>query len=201
MASSSALRSGIKNYERYLNVLSGTEPYVAPSLSDYDLLETEILTGTQASVTFSSLNSTYGADYQHLQLRIVAQTNRGESEDIGRVAINNVYARSHWLLGGGGAVQSSTESSTYFRSIWTAGGKDSGSFGAAVIDILDPFATSKNTTVRNFSGFYGTEARVVALGSTAYYSTSATDSVKFEAIGSWVADSRFSLYGLKKASA
>jgi hypothetical protein len=198
LPSKSLSRSSLLSFQKYSSLLAGNDPYI-PFTSDYDLLETEILTGTQASVTFSSLNSKYAADYQHLQLRIVTQTNRGESEDIARVAINNTYAISHWLIGGGVSAQSGTESSTYYRSIWTSGGSPTDSFGAAVIDILDAFETSKNKTVRNFSGFYGSAARVVGLASTAYYSTSSTDSVKFEAIGSWVAGSRFSLYGLKAA--
>jgi hypothetical protein len=44
---------------------------ISVAAGSYDLLETEILTGSQTSVTFSSLNSTYGADYQHLQARCV----------------------------------------------------------------------------------------------------------------------------------
>jgi hypothetical protein len=63
-----------------LGVLAAQAEAAAPAAAgSYDLLETEILTGTQASVTFSSLNSTYGADYQHLQLRIVTRDNRGIS--------------------------------------------------------------------------------------------------------------------------
>ena len=168
----------------------------APVPDVYDLLETDILTGSQASVTFSSLNSTYGADYQHLQLRVASKTNRSDVEDIARVAINNTYNRSHYLQGTGVSVQSSSETSPYYRSWFTSGATGTDIFGGAVIDILDPFETTKNTTIRTFSGFASTK---IAIGSTAYYSTSATDSIKFEAIGSWVSGSRFSLYGLRSA--
>ena len=182
-----------------LGVLAAQAEGAVAVASDYDLLETEILTGTETSVTFSSLNSTYGGTYQHLQIRIASKTNRADSEDIARVAINNTYNRSHYLQGTGVSVQSGSETSPYYRSWFTSGATGTDIFGGAVIDILDPFETTKNTTIRTFSGFENATADKIAIGSTAYYSTNATDSIKFEAIGSWVSGSRFSLYGLRSA--
>ena len=52
-----------------LGVLAAQAEAAAPAgVAAYDLLETEILTGSQASVTFSSLGD-YASDYQHLQVR------------------------------------------------------------------------------------------------------------------------------------
>lgn len=200
MPNKSLSRSGLLTYQKYSSLLAGNNPYIPVPPSDYDLLETEILTGTQASVIFSSLNSTYGADYQHLQIRVASKTNRADSEDIARVAINNTYNRSHYLQGTGVSVQSGSETSPYYRSWFTSGATGTAIFGGAVIDILDPFETTKNTTIRTFSGFENSTADKIAIGSTAYYSTSATDSIKFEAIGSWVSGCRFSLYGLKASA-
>jgi hypothetical protein len=56
--------AGILDYQKYSNFLAGNSPV---SLGSYDLLETEILTGTQASVEFTSLDSY--TDYQHFQIR------------------------------------------------------------------------------------------------------------------------------------
>ena len=47
----------------------------------FDLLETQTLGTAAASVTFSSL-STYAADYQHLQIRMVAKSADGVSSNL-----------------------------------------------------------------------------------------------------------------------
>lgn len=180
-----------------LGILNSAAAGAAGAPGDYDLLESQILTGPESSVTFSGLNTAYSTDYQHLQIRISSKTDRADVEDIGKIAINNTYAQSHYLQGTGVSVQAGTEGSPNYRSWFTAGATGTGVFGGAVIDVLNAFATTKNKTIRTFSGFSTTK---IAIGSTAYYSNTATDSIKFEAIGNWVADSRFSLYGLRKVA-
>jgi hypothetical protein len=70
-------------------------------------------------------------------------------------------------------------------------------FGAAVVDILDPFSTTKNTTVRTLLGQTSSTNRV-ALSSGAFYSTAAITSVTlFPETESILAGSRFSLYGIR----
>jgi hypothetical protein len=69
------------------------------------------------------------------------------------------------------------------------------SFGAGVMDVLDPFETTKNKTVRALFG--NTIAPRVELTSAVYLSTSSITSLSFSAIGSLVSGSRFSLYGIK----
>ena len=176
-----------------------TPPAVA---SDYDLLETEILTGDTASVTFSSLNSTYGADYQHLQIRAVVQSNRGAGDDLVRLQINNatgsVYSH-HGLRGNGSTVAAySTGSSTtsMFLGEQPDGTTGADRFGPFVCDILDPFDTNKYTTIRTLSG---NEANSVGFRSGLYQATTAVDELDFTCLASFVAGSRFSLYGLRSA--
>ena len=170
----------------------------------YDLLETEILTSSQSSVTFSSLNSTYGADYQHLQIRYVARTTRDLASDITQMYFNGDTGSNyswHRLRGNGAAIDSEGQSSqsymraTYVPSTLTA----SNIFGAGVIDILDPFETNKNTTIRAFGG--ETANNYVAIHSGAWYNTAALTSITIDQFGTnFVADSRFSLYGLKASA-
>lgn len=170
----------------------------------YDLLETEILTGSQASVTFSSLNSTYGTDYQHLQIRMTGRcTTASTSDEEVFMQLNSDsgsnYA-SHRLRGSGSTVTSTAYATqTKLRAGFIPRDNEtSGMFGATVIDILDPFETTKNTTIRLLSG---SGALGIYLFSGVWLNTSAlTTILLYPEINSFVTGSRFGLYGLKKAT-
>jgi hypothetical protein len=73
-----------------------------------------------------------------------------------------------------------------------------GTYAASVIDILDPFDTNKNTTIRVLTGFTGAINRVL-LESGLWMNTDAITSITFDEYygSSFAAGSRFSLYGLK----
>ena len=181
-------------------------PVSAAAAGSYDLLETEILTGSQASVTFSSLNSTYGADYQHLQIRMTTRTTRAGDGDFIYVRFNGVTSSSysrHQLTGNGSSVSSYGAGSV--TSIptpdTTSAGSSADRFGAVVIDILDPFETTKNTTVRAFGGA-NSGFNQIGLFSGAYFSTDAISSITLASgnSASVAASSRFSLYGLKASA-
>lgn len=188
-----------------LGVLAAQAEGAVAGASAYDLLETEILTGSQASVTFSSLNSTYGADYQHLQIRVAARTDRSNALDFLNIRFNaddtlSNYAR-HLLVGDGSAVNSaaSTGASTITNIGAIAGNTfTADGFGSHVIDILDPFETTKNTTVRSIGGLASTE---VNFNSILYIDTAAITSIKLQTYygTNFVTACRFSLYGLKAA--
>ena len=181
-------------------------PVSAAGVAAYDLLETEILTGSQATVTFSSLNSTYGADYQHLQVRIVARTDRANTGDVLLTRFNGDSGSNysyHTVYGNGSTVTSTGAGSDSVLEIFRISGatNTANSFGAVVLDILDPFETTKNTTIRALSGLTGS-LNEVHLRSGAWYNTDALTSINFDQFGSnFVTTSRFSIYGLKKASA
>ena len=201
-------QSSLLNFEKYSSLLAGNDPYI-PFTSSYDLLETEILTGTQASVTFSSLNSTYGADYQHLQIRALVRSERaGNTQDWTIVRFNgdtgSNYARHSLNADGSGVYSSGSGSQTYADSIGTqpTTTNTAYSFAAGVIDILDPFDTSKNTTIRTLFGYTGSNSRV-GLTSGLWNNTAALTSILLDQGGgtNYVSGCRFSLYGLKKASA
>ena len=190
--------AGILDYQKYSSFLAGNAAF-APSA--YDLLETEILTGSQASVTFSSLNSTYGADYQHLQVRMTVRGDTAStSEEEVFMQLNSDtggnYA-SHRLRGSGSTVTSTPYTSqTKLRAAFMPRGNETaGNFGATVIDILDPFETTKNTTIRLFNG---QGSLGVYLFSGVWINTSAlTTILLYPEINNFVAGSRFTLIGLK----
>ena len=189
-----------------LGVLAAQAEAAAPAAAgSYDLLATEILTGSQASVTFSSLNSTYGSTYQHLQIRATFRSNRSASTGGAGIRFNSDsgtnYTR-HWLEGDGSTVESSAVTSTDLTDLgaYTATTATANAFAASVVDILDPFETTKYTTIRRLNG-YAANVYNIALGSGLWMNTAAlTDIEIFDRFSTFVTGSRFSLYGLKKAA-
>lgn len=169
----------------------------------YDLLATEILTSSQASVTFSSLD-TLAAGYQHLQIRMVA---RATFSNVERTFICRVNSDSgnnydhHGLFGTGSSVASyaSTSQAKIDLGSFAANNAALGAFGAGVMDILDPFETSKYTTFRTLSGAQTTPH--ITLRSGLWMNTAALTSIEIsEPTSNIAAGSRFSLYGLKASA-
>jgi hypothetical protein len=167
----------------------------------YELLQTYSLSSSQATVTFSNLATSYAADYQHLQIRFVAQgTRTGGNMELYATANGLTSYRSHWLVGNGSTVSSSTLSYSKMFLGNITGADSTSQFGAGVIDILDPFE-SKNKTVRTFIGTTSAPNRV-AVHSALIETTSQLSSFTFDpepAGWGFAAGSRFSIYGLKGA--
>lgn len=176
---------------------AGFRPSAAGS---FDLLETTVLTGSQASVEFTNLTSKYASTYQHLQIRAVVQSQR-TSVDAFFVRYNGDSGTNytfHRLSGNGSSVSSGVgtgENRGYIGDVF--GQNSTNQFAPAVIDILDPFETSKYTTGRSLSGYTTGEIR---LGSHLWLNTAALTSINlFTLNGNLSQYSRFSLYGLKAA--
>ena len=181
-----------------LGVLAAQAEGAVAVASDYDLLETEILTGTQTLVEFTGLNTAYAADYQHLQFRMTFGQNTGLGIGAAEIQFNsNNGTRSHRLWGNGSSVQSGEYTTT--TSFFVNGNATSDIYTGMVLDVLDPFNSSKNTTVRWLSGSASTSEPFVQLGSGFWNNTATITSIGFNRTASWVAGSRFSLYGLKGA--
>ena len=186
-----------------LGILNSQAAGAPGGAGDYQLLETTVLGSDTASVTFSSLNSTYGSDYKHLQIRFTGRTDTSGANTI-RMRFNSdstsSYAR-HFLLGNGSTVSSPSATSQTEMSAGSIpdSADDAGNFGGSVVDILDPFSTSKNTTIRALYGHTG-GGNNIHLTSGLYFKTDAITSFElFESGGNnFVTGSRFSLYGLKE---
>ncbi len=171
------------------------------SAGSFDLLETQVLTSAASNITFNSL-STYSA-YQHFQLRILSRSSRASSGDNLFMRFNgdtgSNYSR-HILYGeGGGSAASFGQASQTYADLGTIPGATytSNAFSAAVVDILDPFETTKYKTVRAFNGV---GSLWVALNSAAWLNTNALSSIQVYAPnGNLVQYSRVSLYGIKAA--
>jgi hypothetical protein len=168
--------------------------------SDYELITTTVLTTDTASVTFSSLG-TYSSTYKHLQIRVVARSSRSGETD-SRITLQFNTATSgyfaHELQGDGSSVSSSGETSQSAIRIgfMTANDSDANAFGAAIIDVLDPYSTSKNTTFRSLTG--ATDLNRIRLNSGSRATTDSVTEIKLlDAFANFKTGSRFSLYGIK----
>ena len=173
----------------------------------YDLLETQVLTSSASSVTFTGLD-TLAAGYQHLQIRGTVRKDGGTGEfaDNMQFVFNSDTGTNyayHFLFGGAVVVQSSSvtnDDSIQIANVVPRTTAPAGLFGAFVTDILDFSSPSKNTTTRTLSGSISANEQDVALSSGLYISTSAITTIAISpTVHNFVAGSRFSLYGIKGA--
>lgn len=168
----------------------------------YDLIETSIISGSStSSVTFSSLG-TYSSTYKHLQLRLTVRTNRPINQDDSiRIRYNGDTATNysfHALRGASGSVASFAGTSVdygYLNDYTAASGTPTGNFTAFVIDLLDPYSTTKFKTTRTLTG--SSNIAHIALVSNLWRSTSSLTSIELYSGSTFNAGTRFSLYGIK----
>jgi hypothetical protein len=194
MAVKSLKTSGIINQKKSNSMLTGY------SFQDFELIDSVFLASTTANVNFSNLQN-YAVDYKHLQIRFTARTTRGEINDAVFYRINGDtganYAR-HQIFGNGSTVSSIagiSETSTGNNSI-TGNTATANAFGAGVLDFLDPYSSTKNTTIRSFSGI-PVNFNLVMLSSGLYNNTASVSSITLFSLASFVTGSRFSLYGIR----
>ena len=197
MAIKSLARSTIRQAQRGNSALAGYES------NYFHHLETVRLGGNASSVELTNL-ARYN-DFQHFQIRLVTRTNRAANEDPLGIRFNgdsgNNYV-THLLYGSGSSVASATSIPggpfNYLIPAYVgAANNTANAFSGLVIDILDPFETAKNKTVRCL---WATPAgNLVGIDSGLWMSGAAITSITlFPGIGSALLQgSRFSLYGLK----
>lgn len=180
----------------------------ASTLTAFESIATTTLGSDTATITFSSIPSTY----QHLQIRIMAKnaftTNRGVS--LSRMRMNSDTASNysyHRLTGDGATAAASggaTQTYIYFMDTNGFGASDNSTFATGIIDIHDYASTTKNKTVRSFSGVNQNSATAseqsIGLESGLWISTSAITRLDITSGGgNWKTGSTFALYGIKGA--
>jgi len=177
----------------------------APSGAYDSIATTTVGAGGAATITFSSIPSTY----THLQVRYMGMTSRATyGQDAMNVAFNGVggtsYSR-HDLRADGSAVSagSATSQGTIDLNYATLGTTVSSYPGVGVIDILDYANTSKYKTLRYLGGVdeNGTIAGypgAVVYASGLFQSTSAISSITFTPqLAAFAQYTSFALYGIK----
>jgi hypothetical protein len=165
--------------------------------TDFQLISTQLLASTAASVTFSSIPSTY----RHLQLRITLRDTFAVEQIDASMRFNSDNGNNysfHYLKGNGSAASSLAATGYNRLDILRAAGSNAttGIYVPNIVDILDYSQTTKNKVVRLLNGGQASSSTYtqVALNSGLWMSTTAINSINIYsqtlAIGS-----RFSLYG------
>ena len=170
----------------------------APTGSMYHIASTTLST-TAASVTFSSI----AADYTHLQIRMIARDTRSVTLEGYTIQFNGDTVGNysdHSLYGDGSSAAAFANTSATFMSPYAIASANATAsvFGASVIDILDYANTNKYKTIRSLTGVDNNGSGVIGFSSGNWRNTAAITSVTVGAqVGTWVAYSSFSLYGVK----
>lgn len=168
---------------------------VAAATTSYESIATTTVgAGGSATITFSSIPSTYS----HLQIRYIARNTTAIDSFIIRFNsdISSNYAR-HKLTGDGATASAvAATSATYMASsdYPTA----TSTFAAGVIDILDYANTNKYKTMRLLAGYDANGSGLVDFRSNLWMSTNAVTTITITAnSNSFAQYSSFALYGVK----
>lgn len=191
--------------------LLGAAGFTQP-IEAFDLLETTVLSSNATSVNFNNLNSNYGSIYQHLQIRFSMRHTSNDTSLMARMngdATGGNY-QGIWMESSGGGIGQSSRTDTnslIFFYPQDFAGAESSSFYAGILDILDPFETNKNTTIRCLLGATGNNQKI-GLATGGWFNSAALTSFGLS-VGTgnpapwqgsnFTTNSRFSLYGLKAA--
>lgn len=162
--------------------------------------------GGASEINFSSI----GTSWSHLQLRILARTDRGAEQDSAKIQFNNDttsgnYYQSHYVSGNGATVSVDAQgTSTY---IWiprfAASTATASNFGVAVVDVLDYKSTNKHKTTRTLGGYDNNGSGQIWFSSGLWFPStiSAISSIKLTPVSgsNFTQYSHFALYGIKSA--
>jgi hypothetical protein len=137
------------------------------------------------------------SDYQHLQIRMTARTGaaanlkiRYNGDTAGNYSFHYLEATGSSVISGAGTSQSSGDLGVAVA--------ETNVFSGFVVDILDPFETTKFKTGRSFYGAATAGSKWMGIMSHNWRSTSAVTSINISAgAQSFQTGSRFSIYGIK----
>jgi hypothetical protein len=173
----------------------------ALAVGDYESIATTTVGGGgAASVTFSSIPSTY----THLQVRMIARTNRAAGVDPMALTLNSDTGNNyswHDMYGDGSGVYAEASTSTSNVKFYRAAGSTAtaGIFGTVVLDILDYQNSNKYKTIRYLGGIDQNGSGEMFFGSGLWMNSAATTSITIAPfVGtSFSQYSSFALYGIK----
>jgi hypothetical protein len=165
----------------------------------YDLISTTTLGTASSFVTFSNLGD-YSSTYKHLQIRVVARSTRTDVDSAIGVQFNATTSGYFWheLQGNGtSATSSASTSQSSMRLGYTTGNSSAASaFGVMVLDVLDPYSTTRNKTFRALTG--GTNLNRIRLTSGSLVLTNSVTEIKLnDNFANFAIGSRFSIYGIR----
>ena len=177
---------------------------VAAATNSYESIATVTVgAGGSSSISFSSIPSTY----KHLQVRMIAKTDRALNRDTIGLTFNGTsggtaYSR-HGFYGDGSTVAAEGSASQPSIYILRATGNSSATniFGAIIVDVLDYLNSNKYKTVRALGGFDANGAGEMTMYSGVYQATTAISSLTLVPVNgtNFLQYSSFALYGIKGA--
>lgn len=173
------------------------------SANSYESIYATTLGSTQTNITLGSIPSTY----KHLQVRILARTDRAVTLESTFIYLNtdstpfpsNNY-NGHGLIGNGAAASAYFDGGNFLPTgVISGSSATSNIFGALVVDILDYTDTNKFTTSRSLGGVDLNGSGQVRLVSGLWRNTAAVNSITFTTNGggSFIAGTQVALYGIK----
>lgn len=168
------------------------------SLSSYESIATATGTGSSGTITFSSIPSTF----KHLEIRQLNIPSGITTLYLSANSLGGTNYSRHFLLGEGSTVATggqASQSSIYVCGLYTSIQTTYPNVG--IISILDYTSTSKNKTVRIFSGHDRNGSGEVNIVSGSIMTTSAISSISLilDAPYTFSTSSTFALYGIKEA--
>jgi hypothetical protein len=171
----------------------------APSGAYDSIATTTVGAGGAATVTFSSIPSTY----THLQIRGILR-HTPDSPSYGLASYFNGDTGSnysfHTLQGDGASATgiAATSQIVIVNSQMPGSGATANAFGAVVIDVLDYANTNKFKTSRSLGGWDGNGSGYINLYSGNWRNTAAVTSISLTPFNdSFAQYTQFALYGIK----
>ena len=166
----------------------------------YDSIATTTLSATTASITFSSIPSTY----THLQIRGISKTSAGTGNEWIAIGINSSSPNllsQHIVYGDGATANGENGTGSTTQSSWFALGSandTASAFGVSIMDILDYTNTNKYKTLRTIAGWDKNGSGFIGFSSNLWNSTSAITSITLlPRTNSFIQYTSFALYGIK----
>ena len=179
------------------NIAALLDSGTVAAATSYESIATINGNGSTATITFSSIPSTYS----HLQVRVMARVAAG-GEDLtlqfnGDTGAN--YSRHRLTGSGSAAAASGSASTTGITTLGSAGMPSTANiYAVTVIDVLDYANTNKYKTARMLSGQDSNGSGGVDFTSGAWFNTAAVNSLTIYANSSnFPTYSSFALYGIK----
>jgi hypothetical protein len=175
-----------------LGILSAAGAGGGAALSDYELIETQILGSSQANITFSNLN-TYSSVYKHLQIRMALTSTVDSSIKFRLNGDTGTNYSFHALDGRGSTIVSFAFTSENAGFI----GYSFAGVMSATLDLIDAYSTTTNKTTRALSGTTQSGNRVYLASSLRRSTESTTSITVLNEAGNFTVGSRFSIYGIR----
>ena len=179
---------------------------ILTSSSSYESIASATGTGSSGVITFSSIPQTY----KHLQIRAISRQNSGgNASSDGNFQFNSDTStsnyREHFIEAIGSTVAAGDGGSgnAYLavRRMTQGSAAAANIMGVAIIDIHDYSSTTKNKTIRYFSGVEdnNTVYSTLDIGSGLWINTAAITSmtITIKMGGNYNTQSVFALYGIK----